>query len=1216
MKQRLLSLCTFVSLTLAAMAQTTWTPPAIDAAKGIELQSDSEARVYLYNIGAAGFLVGGTAWGTHAALSATSGLPLRLTESNNAWTIYFWEGSKSQQILGRSTEADLYIDYNGQSGWCTTFTFTKVGNFYRIQSNVDDETYGQEAFPDTYLGNNPEREDYNSGGSVIEGSHVGVYGNITEDEGDVNIDWIIIAEADYKEWQSIVALKKQLLGVINTAEENGVAATDAITVLNNNDATADQISAAISALKTTIVETIGQAASDDNPVEVTGIFLINPDFSGKSTEGWTLTGSYAKTQDNSPHYIQDDEGNNTEEIGLDASPGGWLEFWKSGGIDADQDAHQVITELPAGQYRLQLDGIGLGGMLYAVTNGIEQTAPLGQYLQHVNFEFLHLGGDLTYGFKFTPTGNTAWVAVDNFRLFYLGKGSNPYILMLNTALKKIEPYYNEEATDRISAALMTEVSSVYKTAKALVDANSTDEAACIASIDAINAVSAKINDDVAAYNKLKTLIDVTIPADVDKYLEISTSEDDAAAKLADDLEELADELEPKYYDGSLSIEEINTILKDYDKLLEEGNVAIKDELQKTFDAARAAGNNLAEPLNITMLYNEEGFIFPTAEQNNDKLKELGWTSNSTAFKSRANTAEVWNNHFDVSYEIKNLPAGTYTLRTKAMYRAKNSKDNYESYLNEEITEPLAFVYTTAGEKGILNNAELVRETPWQAEDKDANVAEEGETPLYVPNTMEGANLCFNSDDPLVAKTLIELPLNIIEEGGSSKFGVRGTEALEDNCWVIWSSFEILYNGPVSSAALNLEIEQLIANAENAVTYTIQADEKLTAAIESGSAALSSNDDNTKITAIAGLNAAIAYAEEGETLYTKFKEEAEARQILMDSYRYPEDADEVIYNDADYIALVEEANALDIDVSGYQPQSNEQMQDYLDRMESGWYPFLWSKASLNDASLENPVSMGEIIVNGNFKNSSKDAWTIVNPVDPTAAVEYGGDWADEVAEFWKAGPFDISQTVTLLKDGYWRLSVDALFRTSSDGAGEAGMVKDGTPIEDNELYLYVRYAGFYNEVKVVQWSDFENGAILNNDENADLIASVVAPSPYPINEEEGTSFLAPNTRGNFVTFYEQGRYKNHVDFGYPTAGVPIRIGLVLKQADKDNWCPFDNFDLQYLGTEMPDGVNSVATKAAAATKQIFSIDGRQKSNVTRGLNIVRMSDGSVQKVLVK
>ena len=79
---------------------------------------------------------------------------------------------------------------------------------------------------------------------------------------------------------------------------------------------------------------------------------------------------------------------------------------------------------------------------------------------------------------------------------------------------------------------------------------------------------------------------------------------------------------------------------------------------------------------------------------------------------------------------------------------------------------------------------------------------------------------------------------------------------------------------------------------------------------------------------------------------------------------------------------------------------------------------------------------------------------------------------------------------------------------------------------------------------------------------------------------------------------------------------MRIGLKKTVAVANDWCPFDNFRLEYLGTERPTAVNAVETDTNASPAAIFTLDGRQTNRLSRGVNIVRQANGKVVKVLVK
>ena len=71
----------------------------------------------------------------------------------------------------------------------------------------------------------------------------------------------------------------------------------------------------------------------------------------------------------------------------------------------------------------------------------------------------------------------------------------------------------------------------------------------------------------------------------------------------------------------------------------------------------------------------------------------------------------------------------------------------------------------------------------------------------------------------------------------------------------------------------------------------------------------------------------------------------------------------------------------------------------------------------------------------------------------------------------------------------------------------------------------------------------------------------------------------------------------------------------------DWTIFTNWQLFYLGktganfSEEIDAVENLKANSFNAA-QIFAIDGRQQNTLSRGINIIRTSDGNVRKVLVK
>ena len=1072
MKQRLLSLMAALALTAGAFAQTTWTPPLPDASQAITLNSSETDTVYFFNVGAAQFLFKGADWGTQAAVNSTSAFSTILTsyadEANDAeyWRIFLVE-SKNKKYLFNNDGAYCFTDLNNQDVALSYWTITQEEDkIVHIQSYIYG-TYG-ESLEGKYFGHCPSRPDIDHSGNDL-GTHIAVWGDVDPDEEDAHIDWLIFSKATFDAWNATNTVKLQLLNLINTAENIDVDVTAAVAVLNNNSATVEQVEAAITALKAKIVETMAGEASEENPVDVTSVFIVNPDFTGKSTTGWTLTGSYAKTQDNSPHYIQDDEGTNTDEIGLDASPGGWLEFWKSGGIDADQDAHQVINDLPAGQYRLQLDGIGLGGQLYAITNGIEQTAPLGRYLQHVNFDFLHVGGDLTFGFKFTPTESVAWVAVDNFRLFYLGEGDNPMLIILKNAMNTVEPYYSQSTNDVFSDALYEELSTVYSNAQQLIETSSTDEEASKAAIDAINDVRTRILAESASYEKMRVLIEETAEKDIEKYIALSKKEGDGYDLLCNSLETLVDDFQTKLDEKSYNSESIDADIERYNQAIKDGIALVRTEIQAALDQAVASGKTLDEDLDITPLFDQLSFVYSTSAKEYPSMPDSLWqnTTSTTKFKTQYGTAEVWNDtNFDVYREL-DLPKGKYTITVNAFYREGDNATNYANF-KEDAISGFSYLYAGSQQTLLFNVANLVTSeevSGWY------NFAGEDEDPLYVPNVQNAAHGVFTTE-PYASQT-INTVSTVLSEDGKLRFGIKSGEGLQENQWTVFENFRISYNA-ASASDYDADLTALIERASETSNGGVKAAaDKLEKAINDGEKALDAADASSKSAAISQLNEAITYAVKGAELAFEI---TNVLPVYQDKFANPE------YDiNSKYDAFPKLLETIDEAVLAEEFESNEQIQGWLDSLPIEWTHYLLGWEELDHATAEEPVDLSMMLVNTTFDGNSKEGWTV-------EAESIGGTDADGCIEFWQSSPFDIYQTIVELRPGVYRLSVNALYRAGNSD-DEIGAVNAADSIPLNEMYLY---AGD-NQVKVVQWSDFERGALpgtlaMNQEEYSSLSAT--------------------------------------------------------------------------------------------------------------------------------
>ena len=79
----------------------------------------------------------------------------------------------------------------------------------------------------------------------------------------------------------------------------------------------------------------------------------------------------------------------------------------------------------------------------------------------------------------------------------------------------------------------------------------------------------------------------------------------------------------------------------------------------------------------------------------------------------------------------------------------------------------------------------------------------------------------------------------------------------------------------------------------------------------------------------------------------------------------------------------------------------------------------------------------------------------------------------------------------------------------------------------------------------------------------------------------------------------------------------------KNSSNGTWAIWDNWKLTSFGTSSaktesgdPSGIEGVGTEGDAVPVAIYTTAGAQVNALQKGLNIVKFSDGSTKKVLVK
>lgn len=1251
MKQRLLSFVAIAALSCVAMAQT-WTEPVkpTNPALGfLEIAADpvNGGNFFLMNVGEGQFLTGANVWATQISLSADaipymqlttveieeeSGI-FKLRRTNDANDKFYGDHDREggynppagRNLLFRGGD-DGYVDENGQGGDRFVFNKSDNNNYYYFQSDVTEGKFADAE--NQYAGS----------------TGAGKYVSFTKAKTDDNIEWVFIPVdevviAEYKPLADAYAAQMLIyearLALYNSlvdAAKYGVDYADASTVYNNPDATVDQLTAAQEELQPEVNHAALMAAiaasSEETPYDVTQYVLKNPSFD-EGDKYWTITpGMGQNLQVQSQKYTYND-----------VTIQNFIEAWRSTGNGPLSDGVicQTVTGLPEGRYRIEADVMAVwqGAALSEDPKGIYLFYNNGKFTlhseslatgdgepEHFTFDFDYDGAaEMTIGLMAEKT-NQNWMGFDNLKLFAIGEVQTPpSFYALFSEVETSEPY-NDEGDDLIAnAGLRTSFQNAFSAAYKLADdQNPTKEKAesyenaYQALHDARVALEASIED----YKNLNTLIE-RIQSDYAAYEGQSMYED-----LRTQLNSMMEEYQGGYENGSYTKEQIDAFIAAYDNVL-------KNYVQGLFDkAAEDAKKNITldDPINITSLFEHMSYEYSTTAV--DKRTEGYPNENpvwinetkSEKFKTQYSTAEIWNDRpFRISRTFEDLPAGRYEIRVHGFYRMAANNENYNNYIADAyVGNEGAFLFA-GNKKTAFTNVAAIAETVAFEDFAEIKDGEGDEAPIlcYVPNSQAAAhNLFSDAGGKYGDKTelcYIAAATNV--KDGTLTVGVEGNDNLQANQWTVWQDFELYYYGAADASALDEEIEALIAVArpiseaggegdDLIVVETIIND--LKTAIKQGEDAIGVEDATVQNAAITALEDAIAAARENMSVFTEMMALYESRATAM------ENLTEYSFEDTTYPDLLNEViQRLDGIFYDEERQENvsfdsqEQMVTYLNRMKDEWYTYLFSLQGIDQATEDEPIDLSYLIANATF-----DDMTGATKADPQGwTCEYeskDGGGRDGVAEFWNASAFNIYQEIPTLKDGYWRLSVDAVYR-AGNAAQEA---KDDNGNYKNDEYLYANDL----TTKIIQWSDTKRGAIIP--ENPETYTPI-----QQLYTQDGVQFDAPNSQANFLQFIEKSRYHNVLIFGYgegieDALSGSITIGLKKTVAVANDWCPFDNFKLEYLGIEKPTAVEGLGAKtpASAAISTIYSIDGRQQSQLRRGINIVRTADGKVTKVLVK
>ena len=374
-----------------------------------EIQQDVDITgktYYLYNMDAGMFLTQGNAWGTQASLSST-GISWAVSSGGNTGRYRLSRTGYFNYLFADNLVA-MYVDGTDKTD---VLAITTDSETHLTTITMDpDGTYGTAAYGTSYVGWDGD----------LGQTTVSPVLKPTDHSKPGILQWRLMTSAEYNTYQAALAnalsARQAMWPTLQMARANAIDCSAAEAVYYNIEATAAQINAARTTLEATYQALIA-SASESNPVEVT-YRIANAGFGTDPISGWTLTNTWG---------LQTAGYRNGNAV----MSGRFIESWVAGpGTLADRSFTQTLSNLPAGKYRIAADVIATQQSDASVTvSGItltinDQTAtcasgngspasvlsPIVQVAE---------GGSLAVGLAVSST-TANWVAIDNFRLFYLG----------------------------------------------------------------------------------------------------------------------------------------------------------------------------------------------------------------------------------------------------------------------------------------------------------------------------------------------------------------------------------------------------------------------------------------------------------------------------------------------------------------------------------------------------------------------------------------------------------------------------------------------------------------------------------------------------------------------------------------------------------------------------------------------------------------------------
>ncbi len=1230
MKQKALLFAAALLMTASAFAQPA--KPTVTYTSFADAVANA-TEVYLYNVDEALFLTGGNYWGTRAAVAYNG-----LTSSTNfAGIDALWNGTAQVngykwliEATGETTDAGkpcysfankttvnyltaddwagIWVDGGTDRPYNLWYTNDKGDNTFELgygEMNglfgLAEKAYGATGNTCTFFCDASYTYDRDNNGETE---------TVQALEGAYYTTWALVTEEEYERVVPLLTVYFRAEGLKQTIEQAKAeypaidfSAEDA--VYKNASATVEDYDDAIASISQKIVDAQSGGASVSNPADFTAK-IVNPTFDAIGDfHGWSsgfgaggTTSTNAEIYGKSFDVYQDIEGLPKGVYAVAVN--GYTRYkdatsdynaWKAGQVS---ETKVYINSAQYGTFATPVKHVSEGGGYTSIhSQETSVTTPEGTLycpntMAAADYYFHNSGDDKRYyneaygalgdgetlrlGVINQKATSTDWSIFDDFQLLYFGDSSDAYSLL---GTKLSEAYTIDFSSMSEDVYYGQDVYNAYQNALSTLQ-NVSDPSAIASAVEAVAAAAENLDDSKAAYTQYLAKI-----ADLNEWLD-GDGQDYDASELADYLQ--YDDGPGQFPNGCFGYicpagEHVGALTADQvlaeidyaeslrDKALQSKNIQAGDDLTGRIKNA-GFDKNVADW--------ETTGTAPVWGGNNPNPN--GSDASDTALPSGC--AERYQAIFSMFQTLKSLPAGAYELSVQAFERNNDALNSYNANDPRSNINTVLFAEVN-GEKftqkvcNILEGATLSQVYAYGENtpdgNNDADASSYGVTG-YIPDGMSGSNFHFQHDENGDGVNDYTVTLKVIlSETSDMTIGIETPSAAG---WVIWDNFRLVYLGDDTSAYTNM-IDELITELENIVggadVIGSDASTKADNAIRAGNQATTTD---AAVAAIDQLKEAIDYAKASIAAYQALDD---ASYRLDEAYAYST-ADEATKTEAKDLA--KQVSSM-LNAASSTP---DQVNALVQKVESMILKLGISDdidwASASDSSPLDLTGDNKILKNPAFDtldgNGGFTAWTYTKEClnGPIKSTGFDGTQA---LEAWDPSAvnlkFDAHQSVYLPEGKYVFSAEAANSYNSQDPAGVNG-------------YCYV-YA---------------------------YIVDTAQGFSVPVNYQTEAAGDGGDATGS--TYY--------VTFTVPAGGAMVNVGFQCQNGSDARWFVADNCRLTYYGTNSTktddsdqgavniEGINT----QKVAFSNIYTATGARVATLQKGINIVRMADGSVRKIMVK